>query len=50
MKSIILVRVDGATTVVGVVPASFDVQAWAESRKASFALLEIVRVVERVVC
>ena len=47
MKVLILVRVDGARTIAGVVPASFDVQAWAATRRASFALLEIVQVVEQ---
>ena len=50
MKVLILVRVDGARTIAGVVPATFDTQAWAQSRKASFALLEIVQVVEQLIC
>ena len=47
MKVLILVRVDGARTIAGVVPAAFDTQAWAQARRASFALLEIVQVVEQ---
>ena len=50
MKVLILVRVDGARTVAGVVPAAFDVQAWAETRRAAFALLEIVQVMEQPIC
>ena len=47
MKVLILIRVDGARTIAGVVPAVFDTQAWAQARRASFALLEIVQVVEQ---
>ena len=50
MKVLILIRVDGARTIAGVVSAVFDTQAWAETRRASFALLEIVQVVEQSIC
>jgi len=46
MKTIILVRDDGARTLVGApVADDFDVQAWAQSRRAAFALLLIVQII-----
>lgn len=48
MKALIAVCSDGARHMLMVVPSSFDTQAWAESRREAFALLEIIRIVEEV--
>jgi hypothetical protein len=46
MKALIAVCSDGARHFLMVVPSSFDTQAWAESRREAFALLEIIRILE----
>ncbi len=46
MKAIILVCSDGARHFAFVVNADFDTQAWANSRREAFALLEVIRVEE----
>jgi hypothetical protein len=45
MKAIVLIGEDGGRHLAFVAPMSFDVQAWANSRRQAFALLRIVRVV-----
>lgn len=44
MKAITLINHDGSSCFVGVVPASFDVQAWADKRREGFRTLGVVRV------
>lgn len=46
MKALMAVWRDGTRHLLMVVPSSFDTQAWAESRREAFALLEIIRIVE----
>ena len=46
MKAIVLVYRDGARHMAFVINAAFDTQAWAQSRKAAFAMLEVVAVEE----
>lgn len=46
MKSITLLHRDYTQRFVMLVPKSFDTQAWANARVASFALLQVVRVIE----
>ncbi len=46
MKALIAVWRDGSRHLLMVVPSSFDTQAWAESRREAFALLEITRIME----
>jgi hypothetical protein len=46
MKAIITVTQDGIRNLVSVEGDEFDTRAWAESRKASFQLLGVVKVVE----
>ena len=46
MKALIAVWRDGSRHMLMVVPSSFDTQAWAQSRREAFALLEIIRIVE----
>lgn len=45
-KAIVLVCRDGARHLAFIVDAGFDTQAWAQGRKASFALLDVVAVEE----
>lgn len=44
MKSIILVGKDGSEFFMGLVPASFDVHAWAREMQRPFKLLQIAAV------
>jgi hypothetical protein len=46
MKALIGISRDGGRHMLMTVPKHFDTQAWANSRKDAFALLEIVRIVE----
>lgn len=46
MKAIITVTHDGIRNLVSVEGDEFDTQAWTESRKPSFRLLGIVKVLE----
>jgi hypothetical protein len=40
---------DGARTLLKIVPAEFDTQAWANARAGSFNLLKIVQIQEEFV-
>ena len=45
-KAIVLVCGNGARHLAFIADAAFDTQAWAQSRKAAFALLDVVAVEE----
>lgn len=46
MKTLMLVHVDGNYCKGPTVPVDFDTQSWAQSRRASFNYLNIVRIEE----
>lgn len=46
MKAIVLVNRDGTRCLAFVVSADFDTQAWANSRREAFRILDVVKVEE----
>jgi hypothetical protein len=49
MKAVSIETAEGVRSLCFVVPHDFDTQAWAESRRGTFRILNIVRVVEEIV-
>lgn len=45
-KAIIAIHSDGSRHLLFVAPVDFDTQAWAQSRRQAFAMLDVVRVTE----